>query len=424
MTEDRLADLLQRWQEGQDQGIELSAEELCRDCPSLAPVLRERIAALKQMAWLDRPADSDRETERPLPKLIPPDLSRFPHLRLERVIGQGGFGQVWAGFHQGLNRAVAVKVFRTVNGRHRDWRACLRQEAMRVAGLHHPGIVPLLEMGEGKGWGYLAFPLIPGGSLRQLLRQNDPLTVGQAARIVADAGMALDYCHHMNVIHRDVKPDNLLLNPQGGVFVTDFGIAVRSADSDSDGRPTTSCVFVTDFGIAVRKGDLRHQRRRDGAGTLAYMSPERLMDCRVSERRRRNEHKVKTLPSRQPAAGVAQRVDPRTDVWSLGAVLYELLTGRPPFANRSPGELWDSILSRDPVLPSCLNPMVPEAIDRICMTCLAKNPRGRYESAWKLATELRPWTVSTPGSFWRAQTPAVIDMPLTARYGQTLGDCA
>jgi serine/threonine-protein kinase len=351
VSSDRLAALLLLWEEAQDEGRDVAVEELCRDCPELASLLRVRIDALKRLGWLKQPTGTDEDAQ---PKAITNDLDRFPQLRLERMIGEGGFGQVWEGYHVRLCRRIAVKIFRPGHRGHWDWRERLQHEAERVTRLHHPGIVPLLEMGQGQGWGYLAFPLISGGNLRQFLRRGRP-TVRLAARIGADVARALDYAHHQGVVHLDVKPDNVLLDRQGA--------------------------YLTDFGIAVRKGDLRLDGL-EGAGTLAYMSPEQVLRADVADPRQ-----AITLRN-EPRAGATRRVDPRTDVWSLGVVLYELLTGRHPFAGLDAVALREAILSRDPPPPRAFDPSIVPALERICLTCLAKNPRDRFVCAMDLAHEL------------------------------------
>jgi serine/threonine protein kinase len=350
-----LAELLLQWEEGQEQGKDHSAEELCRECPDLAPLLAQRIAALKRMNWLGQ---TTRRTEGPTgPPILPSS-----HLRLEHLIGEGGFGQVWAGYDLRLKRLVAVKVFGQAHLGSLNWREYLRHEAERVVRLEHPGIVPLLEMGEGDRLGYLVFPLILGGSLRQLLRQVTRVPAGQAARIVADVAKALDHAHHMGVVHRDVKPDNILLDRK-------------------------SRVYLTDFGIAIRKGDWR-RRPLGGAGTLAYMGPEQIRDAEIQERRRENEDAVATIPHIPGPHGVWSRVDPRSDIYSIGVVLYELLTGRPPFAGKW-NELRQAILSRRPEPPRSVEPAIAPGLERICLRCLAKDPRDRYIQAMELAADLR-----------------------------------
>jgi serine/threonine-protein kinase len=381
MSPNSLTELSLLWEERYDRGEEVPLEELCRDCPELVPALRARIHALKQMSWLDRPTDPGGRQEETQRGRAPPDLDRFPHLRLEEVIGEGGYGEVWAGYHCRLRRPVAVKVFRPTRGDQRPWRDKLRYEAEQVASLRHPGIVPVLEMGEGEGWGYLVFPLIPGGNLRQLIRRSGTPTVGQAGRVVADVGMALDYVHGKGVVHRDVKPDNILLDGQGGVYLTDFG-------------------------VAARKGDL--WLRAEIGGTLGYMSPEQIRESEICEQRQQNEDEVATLVYRFPHTDVVLWVDPRMDVWSLGVVLYELLTGRHPFAAYNGAELRQAILARDPEPPAHLNPVVPPAFEHVCLKCLDKNPRRRYETARELATALRCITLSTPA-------PSCVSLPAPAR---------
>ncbi len=375
-TTTRLADLLLRWEEGQD----LGPEELCRECPDLAPLLAQRIAALKRMSWLGQPAGRAPVPVTPRAEPCGPPVLPSPHLRLERLIGECGFGQVWAGYHLRLERLVAVKVFGQAHLRTLSWRECLRHEAERVVRLEHPGIVPLLEMGEGDRLGYLVFPLILGGSLRQLLRHSPRLPAGQAARIVADVARALDHAHHMGVVHRDVKPDNLLL--------------------DREGR-----VYLTDFGIAIRKGDWR-RRPFGGAGTLAYMSPEQVRDAEIQERRRENEDEVVTIPHAPGPPGVWSRVDPRSDLYSIGVVLYELLTGRPPF-DGSWKELREAILTRRPAPPRSLDPSLSPTLERICLRCLAKDPRDRYNWAMDLSADLQEFLEQQPDrGNARAEPPA------------------
>jgi serine/threonine protein kinase len=257
---------------------------------------------------------------------------------------------------------VAVKIFRPSHRGRVDWRQHLRHEAERVAQLHHPGIVPLLEMGEGEGWGYLTFPLIPGGNLRQIMHRGR-LAVKQAARIVADVGAALADAHFHEVVHRDVKPDNVLLDRQGRTYLTDFG-------------------------IAARKGDLRLTAAQ-GEGTPAYMSPEQLLRAEVTDPR-----EAVTVCDR-PRPGSMRRVDPRTDTWSLGVILYELLTGRHPFAGHEAG-LREAILTHAPQPPEALDRAVPPALGRVCMTCLSKEPAGRYLNVMDLAADLRRCIVQLP----------------------------
>ena len=326
MAREKVEQLLARWDELREQGQEVSAEELAADSPELLDELKAQVQRLKAMDWLDRPvneapgsSNGEAGPGTPIPTTIG---GRY---RLEQLIAEGGFGQVWRATDTALQRPVAVKVTTL---------ECV-SEARRVASLKHHGIVAVHDVGHQGNHCFIVFDLVEGTDLGQRIRESR-LGWEEAARIVAEVAGHLHYAHDKGFVHRDIKPANILL--------------------DEKGRPV-----LADFGIAVTECELRHEAMTS-TGTLAYMAPEQLS-----------------------AGG---RVDSRTDVYGLGVVLYELLTGTVPFADPTLTGLRKRILSEDPQPVRSLNGDVPPDLERICMKCLSKEAADRYGSASELAEAL------------------------------------
>ncbi len=279
---------------------------------------------LNRRGWLDEtPGETTLYDDR-YGKLALPDVFAARYRR-EGLIAQGGFSQVWRATDLQSGQHVAVKV---------TTRDCL-SEARRVARLQHHGIVTVRDAGQQSDFCFIVFDLVEGGDLAELLHAG-PLDWRQAAKIVAEAALRLDFAHRQGFVHRDIKPANILVGADGEVVLADFGIAVTQEELSSETLTT--------------------------AGTLAYMAPEQL---------------------RTPT-----RIDARTDVYGLGVVLYEALTGRRPFRGADLVELRRQILEDSAEPPSALNPGISAELDRICLRCLAKLPADRYPTAAALAQEL------------------------------------
>ena len=292
-------------------------------------------------------------------------LPVIPGYEVLDELGRGGMGTVYRARHFSLNRLVALKVLSLGGAADPRELTRFRAEAEAVAALQHPNIVKVHEVGEADGRPYLALELVEGGTLAQSLARA-PLPAQSATVLLETLARAVQYAHTQGVIHRDLKPGNILL------------AGVRSQDSGASrpGRltpgPSALTPKVADFGLAKRIDyDSSQTRTGEVVGTPSYMAPEQ-------------------------AAGLGKVIGPACDIYALGAILYETLTGRPPFHASSPIETLQQVISADPVPPARLQPNLPRDLDTICLKCLQKESRKRYSSAGALADDLRRFLEGEP----------------------------
>jgi tetratricopeptide (TPR) repeat protein len=273
-------------------------------------------------------------------------LPEVPGYEILGELGRGGMGVVYKARHIALDRLVALKMVLSGEFAGEQERARFRTEALAVARLQHPNVVQVFEVGEHQGHPYLALQYVEGGSLADRLRSG-PQPPREAAELVERLARAVQAAHDKGVIHRDLKPANVLLAADGTPRIADFGLAKR-LDAQSTATQTGAIV-----------------------GTPAYMAPEQ-------------------------AGGKSSAVGLAVDVWALGAVLYECLTGRPPFLGSTPTDILLRVLSDEPAPPRQLNPAVPRDLETIALKCLRKEPAKRYATAGDLADDLRRFLRDEP----------------------------
>jgi WD40 repeat protein len=345
----RLEEILHAYLQAVDAGQSPDRDALLRQHPELAAELAAFFADQNELTRLARgmaePA-AEAATLGYVGDAAPTPGTRigyFGDYELLEEVGRGGMGVVYKARQVSLNRQVALKMVLAGEFASPEDVQRFRREAEAAANLDHPNIVPVYEVGEHRGQHYFSMKLIEGGSLAA---GKLPLPARQAAALVATLARAVHHAHQRGVLHRDLKPANVLLDEHGQPHVTDFGLA-RRVDGDS-----------------------RHTRTGGIVGTPGYMPPEQA-----------RAEKVLTTA---------------VDVYSLGAILYELLTGRPPFRAETPLDTLLQVLEKEPSAPRSLNPAVDRDLETVALKCLAKEPGRRYGSAEELADDLERWQRGEP----------------------------
>ncbi len=374
----RVRKLMDHWEEQAENGIYLKAEDLCVQDMDIVDRVRDQIESLhamtRIMSDLSEPATSDQ------PTLVDPASSRtvagatFSALDLvaaeglgllenpaeavknsenqrlivgryylEQFIAQGGHGQVWRAFDPELSRRVAIKITRPERMRalppHQRYVEQYRliEEARKIAKFQAPGIVTIFDVGIQDELAFIVCELIEGEDLSKRLRTVKP-TFAETVRLCVEVAEILNVAHAQGLIHRDIKPANILLEKGGRVVISDFGIAATLADLDRES------------GMII--------------GTPSYMAPEQ-------------------------AQGRTSEIGPATDIYALGVILFEMLTGRLPFEQPDSKVLITAIVEKEPPAPTSIDPLIPAPIERVCLKALSKKPENRQKDALEFANGLR-----------------------------------
>ncbi|HRW55397.1 MAG TPA: serine/threonine-protein kinase, partial [Phycisphaerae bacterium] len=327
-----------------------SPDDVCRDCPELLNEVRVRLRRLRQVeSQIDAlfpPFERTHVSEGRFDISAEERTPEVPGYRIEGVLGRGGVGLVYKAQHLKLNRPVALKM--PLSGRLASpkERARFRQEAEAVASLRHTNIVHIYDVGEVEGRPYFTMEFMDGGDLAERIAGR-PQSAREAATIVETLADVVSVAHDAGIVHRDLKPANVLLCSDGVLKVSDFGLARRLESAE---------------GLTIDG---------HGVGTPSYMAPEQ-------------------------ASGLAVGFCPSVDIYALGAMLYELLTGRPPFHGASAAETLRRILDDDPVPPSRIVAYAPRDLETICLKCLQKDPNQRYASAGEVRDDLSAFLAGRP----------------------------
>ena len=340
--EQALANLITELADRSNAGEKVELEATCKQHPQFETDLRDlwgtiivTRAAADEMASRSFSVESDVR----IPGLeVPYDLGKYV---LEEEIGRGGMGIVYRGTRRSDQQQVAIKMILKGDFASPIERERFQAEAEAAARLAHKNIAPIYEIGEHEGLAYFCMKYIEGGTLTEKL-VSGPLHARTAGAIMADLSDAINYAHSQGVLHRDLKPSNILLDSEGHPYVVDFGLAKQATNPAS----------------LTRSGSI--------LGTPAYMSPEQ-------------------------AAGTRGEVGDVSDVYSLGAILYHMLTGRPPFLGASPVDTLLMVLEQDPITPRVLNRRVDRRLEMIALHCLQKPQDLRYQSAQELKNDLRAY---------------------------------
>jgi tetratricopeptide (TPR) repeat protein len=368
-----LDDLVSQWQRRRAEGQSVTLRELCRERPELLPQLEQRITSLLDAghasATIDSPAapqvaaeasngtpwmatlDFDGSQEMPTfdfdgsgQSAAPARWPRIPGYEIVGELGRGGMGVVYKARQIQLNRMVALKMILAGSMAAKSQLARFRTEAEAIARVQHANIVQIHEVGEHDGLPFFSLEFCSGGSLERKIK-GTPLPAEEAARLVRTLAQAMQVAHQAQVIHRDLKPANVLLTADGTAKITDFGLAKKL---DVEGQTHTGAVM----------------------GTPSYMAPEQ--------------------------AGGHRDIGPAADVYALGAILYELLTGRPPFKGPTALDTIMQVVQDEPVPPRRLQSKLPHDLETVCLKCLQKDFRKRYASAQALADDLQRWSDGRP----------------------------
>jgi WD40 repeat protein/tRNA A-37 threonylcarbamoyl transferase component Bud32 len=384
--EARLNEAVAAYYQAAEAGQPPDRKEFLARYPDLASELASFLANKEQLDHLaaPRPAAAETATLPPTPPAKPDTalgtVRYFGDYELLKEIARGGMGLVYKARQVSLNRLVALKMIVAGQLASEADKQRFRAEAEAVANLDHSNIVPIYEIGEHQGQHYFSMKLVEGGSLAQHIDRFGA-DAGAAGVLLARVARAVHHAHQHGILHRDLKPGNILL-ASGGRKPADEGA------SSGDLRPPLAEIvpLITDFGLAKRvEGDSRLTQSGAIVGTPSYMAPEQ-------------------------ASGKKGVVSTAADVYSLGAILYELLTGRPPFRAETPLDTLLQVLEQEPPSPRQLRPHVDRDLETICLKCLEKEPARRYSSAEALAQDLERWRAGEPISarpvgrgerFWR-----------------------